>query len=67
MDEMKSILCDVVTPFENVWDGENRFNGIDELKDLADWVVELNDAALLTPTPADIVTCSVQAYPVIDA
>ena len=66
MDEMKSILRDVVTPFENTWDGENRFQGIDELTDLAEWVVQLNDVALLTPTLATVVTCSVQAYLVID-
>ena len=66
MDRMEHCLRDVVTPFENAWDGENRFSGIDDIDDLAEWVVELNDAALLTPTPATVVTCSVQAYPMID-
>jgi hypothetical protein len=36
MDKMMEILKDTETPFENSYDGEFRFNGIEELEDLAE-------------------------------
>ena len=35
MDKMMEILKDTKTPFENEYDGENRFHGIDDLENLA--------------------------------
>ena len=43
MDRMEDRLKDVVSPFENSYDGENRFHGIDDLDALGEWVLVLDN------------------------